>query len=69
MFLLANLYVQDLFVPGLTSEFLVMYDRNHTRGTQIVAAAQPGVAATFNDDGRRDYDVAYLGYRDRKSVV
>lgn len=54
--LMANLYVQDLFRPGLTSEFLVMYDRNHARGTQIT-----GTAATFIN-GHHDYDVAYLGY-------
>jgi hypothetical protein len=60
--LLANLYVQDLFRPGLTSEFIVMYDRNHTRGTQIVANTQTaGAAATFIN-GQHDYDVAYLGY-------
>ena len=60
--LLANLYVQDLFRPGLTSEFIVLYDRNHTRGTQIGANAQPaGAAATFIN-GQHDYDVAYLGY-------
>jgi hypothetical protein len=56
--LMANLYVQDLFKPGLTSEFLVMYDRNHTRGTQIETT---GTAATFMN-GHHDYDVAYLGY-------
>jgi hypothetical protein len=60
--LMANLYVQDLFRPGLTSEFLVMYDRNHTRGTQIEASPQlTGAAATFIN-GQHDYDVAYLGY-------
>jgi len=60
--LLANLYVQDLFRPGLTSEFVLMYDRNHTRGTRIVANAPPaGAAATFIN-GQHDYDVAYLGY-------
>ena len=56
---LANLYWQDLGVPGTTSEFLVMYDRNHNRDTQIVAT--PGAAATFIP-GNHDYDVAYLGY-------
>lgn len=60
--LLANLYVQDLFEPGLTSEFLIMYDRSHLRGTQVTIAAQPGGPATFNNSGRHDYDVAYLGY-------
>ncbi len=60
--LLANLYVQDLGRPGLTSEFLLIYDRNHTRGTQVVAAPTPLTPATFNDHGQHDYDVAYLGY-------
>jgi hypothetical protein len=60
--LLANLYVQDLLRPGLTSEFLAMYDRNHTRGTQLAVSPPPvGTAATFMS-GHRDYDVAYLGY-------
>jgi hypothetical protein len=60
--LLANLYVQDLFRPGLTSEFLFLYDRNRAPGTEIVAAA-PGVApATFINGSRHNYDVAYLGY-------
>ena len=61
--LLANLYVQDLGRPGLNSEFLFMYNRNRTPGTQIVAAAQPGTtAATFIDGAHHNYDVAYLGY-------
>ena len=60
--LLANLYWQDLGVPGLTSEFLFMYDRNRAPGTEIVAAATPGAAATFIDGSRHNYDVAYLGY-------
>ena len=61
--LLANLYVQDLGRPGLNSEFLFMYNRNRTPGTQIVAAGQPGTtAATFIDGAHHNYDVAYLGY-------
>jgi hypothetical protein len=57
--LLANLYVQDLGRPGLTSEFLFMYNRNRTPGTQIV----PGTTATtFIDGAHHSYDVAYLGY-------
>jgi hypothetical protein len=60
--LLANLYVQDLGRPGLSSEFVLIYDRNHTGGTQIVAAATPGAPATFNDNSHHNYDVAYLGY-------
>ena len=60
--LLANLYVQDLGRPGLTSEFILIYDRNHTRGTQIVAAQAPGAPATFDGNGQHNYDVGYFGY-------
>ena len=59
---LANLYWQDLGLPGLNSEFIFMYNRNRTPGTQVVAAAQPGTAATFIDGAHHSYDVAYLGY-------
>jgi hypothetical protein len=60
---LANLYIQDLGRPGLTSEFLFMYDRNRARGTEIDAPAQAGNGtATFIDGARHNYDVAYLGY-------
>lgn len=61
--LLANLYMQDLFVQGLTSEVLFIYDRNRAPGTQIVAQAQPGNgSAMFVDGAHHNYDVAYLGY-------
>jgi hypothetical protein len=60
--LLANLYVQDLGRPGLTSEFLLLYDRNHTRDTQVITTPTSLTPATFNADGQHDYDVAYLGY-------
>src|SRR6185437_12534192 len=60
--LLANLYVQDLFQPGLTSEFLIMYDRSHARGTQIVPGQASGSVATFNGHADHNYDVTYLGY-------
>jgi hypothetical protein len=61
--LLANLYVQDLGVPGTTSEFLFMYDHNRAPGTEVVADPQAsGAAATFIDNARHNYDVAYLGY-------
>jgi hypothetical protein len=61
---LANLYVQDLFRPGLTSEFLFLYNRNRAPGTEIVAdKANLGAApATFVNGTRHNYDVAYLGY-------
>ncbi len=61
--LLANLYIQDLFKPGLTSEILFMYDRNRARGTEIVASAQAdNGAAMFVDGARHNYDVGYFGY-------
>jgi hypothetical protein len=59
---LANLYVQDLFRPGLTSEFLFLYDRNRAPGTEIVAASPAVAPATFINGSRHNYDVAYLGY-------
>ena len=61
--LLANLYIQDLFKPGLTSEILFMYDRNRARGTEIVASPQADDgAAMFVDGARHNYDVGYFGY-------
>jgi len=60
---LANLYIQDLFVRGLTSEVLFMYDRNRAPGTEILAQAQPGNgSAMFIDGARHNFDVAYVGY-------
>lgn len=56
---MANLYVQDLGKAGLTSEFVVIYDRSRARGTHIVFN---GAAATFTAGARHDYDVIYLGY-------
>ena len=61
--LLANLYIQDLFRPGLTSEILFMYDRNRAPGTEIVASAQAdNGTAMFVDGARHNYDVGYFGY-------
>jgi hypothetical protein len=61
--LLANLYIQDLFKPGLTSEITFLYDRNRARGTEIVASAQADDgAAMFVDGARHNYDVGYFGY-------
>jgi hypothetical protein len=56
---MANLYVQDLGHPGLTSEFVLIYDRSRARGTQIVV---DGANTTFTAGARHDYDVVYLGY-------
>jgi hypothetical protein len=61
--LVANLYVQDLGRPGLTSEFVLIYDRSRARGTQVTVSddpTDPGV--TFTPGARHNYDVAYLGY-------
>ena len=61
--LMANLYIQDLFKPGLTSEIIFLYDRNRARGTEIVASAQPDDGtAMFVDGARHNYDVGYFGY-------
>jgi hypothetical protein len=61
--LLANLYIQDLFVRGLTSEVLFIYDRNRAPGTEILAQAQPGNgSAMFIDGAHHNYDVGYFGY-------
>ena len=61
--LLANLYIQDLFIQGLTSEVLFMYDRNRAAGTEVLAQPQPGNgSAMFVDGAHHNYDVAYLGY-------
>jgi hypothetical protein len=56
---MANLYIQDLGRPGLTSEFVLIYDRSRARGTQVVL---DGANATFTAGARHDYDVLYLGY-------
>jgi hypothetical protein len=55
----ANLYIQDLGRPGLTSEFVLIYDRSRAPGTHIVLN---GANATFTTGARHDYDVIYLGY-------
>jgi hypothetical protein len=57
--LMANLYVQDLGKAGLTSEFVLIYDRSRAPGTHIVLN---GAKATFMTGARHDYDVIYLGY-------
>jgi hypothetical protein len=56
---MANLYIQDLGRPGLTSELVFIYDRSRARGTQIVVG---DAGTTFTSGARHDYDVVYLGY-------
>jgi hypothetical protein len=61
--LVANLYVQDLGKQGLTSEFVLIYDRSRARGTQVTASDDPAdPTVTFTSGARHNYDVAYLGY-------
>jgi hypothetical protein len=61
--LMANLYIQDLFQQGLTSEFVLIYDRSRVPGTQVVTDTEtPDSAPTFITGARHNYDVAYLGY-------
>jgi hypothetical protein len=56
---MANLYIQDLVKAGLTSEFVVIYDRSRAPGTHVgLGGANP----TFTTGARHDYDVVYLGY-------
>ena len=59
---LANLYVQDLWRPGLTSEFVALYDRSHVAASQALSAPVPGTPATFDNTAAHDYHVVYLGY-------
>jgi hypothetical protein len=60
---MANLYIQDLGRPGLTSELVLIYDRSRARGTQITASTNPAApAVTFTAGAHHDYDVVYLGY-------
>jgi hypothetical protein len=60
---MANLYVQDLGKQGLTSEFVLIYDRSRAPGTQVTASAVPAAAnVTFTTGARHNYDVLYLGY-------
>ena len=59
---LANLYVQDLWRAGLTSEFIALYDRSHGPGSQITSAPAPGMPATFATAVAHDYHVVYVGY-------
>jgi hypothetical protein len=59
----ANLYRQDLPVPGYTSQVTVVYNANR-EGNEIIFDKNgfPVVPALIGDDRARDYDVVYLGY-------
>ncbi len=59
----ANLYRQDLPVPGLTSQVTVIYNLNREAGEiHIDDNGFPVRPALFGTLRGRDYDVAYVGY-------
>ena len=59
----ANLYRQDLPIPGLTSQVMVAYNRNRERGDiQIDKNGFPVRPALIGNLRGRNYDVTYLGY-------
>ena len=58
----ANLYRQDLLRPGLNAAITVIYDHNRARGVRILPAdGTSGAPATFVENARHNYDIAYLG--------
>jgi hypothetical protein len=59
--LLANLYWQDLFVFGVTSEFIFAYNRNRGTDAQDLLSSDPATAPVPGT-GPHDYSVTYLGY-------
>lgn len=61
--LIANLYRQDLPVPGLTSQITAVYNRNREAGeTEIDDNGFPVRPALIGNIRPRDYDIVYLGY-------
>lgn len=59
----ANLYRQDLPVPGLTSQIAVVYNRNRESGEiHIDDNGFPVRPSLFGTLRTRDYDVVYVGY-------
>ena len=59
----ANIYRQDLPVPGLTSQLSVTYNRNRERDSvQNDTNGFPVRPALLGDLRPREYDVVYLGY-------
>ncbi len=59
----ANIYRQDLPVPGLTSQLSVTYNRNRERDSiQIDTNGFPVRPALLGDLRPREYDVVYLSY-------
>ncbi|WP_293898528.1 hypothetical protein [Phenylobacterium sp.] len=59
----ANVYRQDLPVPGLTSQLTVVYNRNREAGQiHVDRNGFPERPALIGNLRGRDYDVTYLGY-------
>ncbi len=59
----ANVYRQDLFIPALTSQFTVVYNRNREAGdVEIDDNGFPVRPALLGNLRGREYDVVYLGY-------
>ncbi len=59
----ANIYRQDLPLPGLTSQLSVTYNRNReARQLQVDTNGFPVRPALLGDLRGRSYDVVYLGY-------
>ncbi|HXA40667.1 MAG TPA: hypothetical protein VNW53_16830 [Phenylobacterium sp.] len=59
----ANLYRQDLPVPGITSQLSVVYNRNREAGEiHFDDNGFPVRPALIGNDRTRDYDIVYLGY-------
>lgn len=60
---LANVYRQDLPVPGFTSQLTAIYNRNReAKDIQVDHNGFPVRPALLGDIRGHDYDVAYLGY-------
>ncbi|TRW14853.1 hypothetical protein [Glacieibacterium frigidum] len=61
--LIANLYRQDLPVPGLTSQITAVYNRNREADeTHLDDNGFPARPALIGNIRPRDYDIVYLGY-------
>ncbi len=59
---IANLYRQDLPVPGFTSQITIIYNRNHERALHVDGNGFPVRPALLGDLRPRSYDVVYPGY-------
>src|SRR5690606_10467480 len=59
----ANIYRQDFLIPGLTSQFTVVYNMNREKNDiEIDENGFPVRPALIGNLRGREYDVTYLGY-------